>query len=181
MRKRSVSLFLPLVLLAVTVSGCVWAPELDDVRREIERQVPGARFESEFKLTLGPGTLGLLRLVTGFVPDAREANEYLNTIHRVKLAVYRTESLPPLDDLRLPRRLRALLERDGWEVAVKAREEDQMVWVLYRARRNTVRDLYVVALDPDELVLVRFEGRLDRLLQKAIEENGDPAGMFGIE
>lgn len=173
MRKQTLWMIVSLAVLALFLNGCIWAPELEDLRREIEREVPGARFESEFKLTLGPTSLGFARMVTSLVPDAREANEYLTTIRRVTLAVYRTESLPSASELRLPRRVRQRMKRDGWEIAVKAREQDGMAWILYREHRNTVRDLYVIALDRNELVLVRVEGRLDRLLQKALQEHGD--------
>jgi hypothetical protein len=178
MPRIAVLILLP---LALSLSGCIWAPELEEVRRELEREIPGARFETEFKLTLGPASLGLARMMVGLVPDAEEAGRYLKDIYRVKLAVYRTESLPAIGELRLPGRLRRQLERSGWEVAVKVREKDEVVWILYREYRNTIRDIYIVVLDQDELVLVRLEGRLDRLFARAMEEHGDLQEVFGLE
>jgi hypothetical protein len=120
-------------------------------------------------------------MVSGFIPDAREANDYLATISKVKVAVYRVESLPPIEEVKMPRRLRSLLEDNGWELAVRTRDRHQLVWVLYHEHRNTVREIYVVSLDHNELVLVRVEGRLDDLLEKVVEEHGGVSKFLGMK
>jgi hypothetical protein len=77
------------VLAAATLAtpGCLWAPELSSVRRDIERQLPDASFDKEFELSLGPVTLAFARLVTCLIPPAREARQYLRDVSRVQVAV----------------------------------------------------------------------------------------------
>ena len=39
-----------LLTVAATSMGCMWARELAQVRRDLERQLPGARFEKDIEL-----------------------------------------------------------------------------------------------------------------------------------
>ena len=47
-----------------------------------------------------------------------------------------------------------------------------MVWVLYREGYDTVRDLYVLVLSEEELVIASVQGRLDALLQQVVADHG---------
>ena len=173
MRKRIALNFLALVAGMMLVSGCfsLSARELAEVRRELESQMPQARFEKKIELSLGRITLGAVKWLCLLIPDAREARKYLRDISGVSAAVYGVESLPPVNDARLPRGLQRLLEKRGWDVLVKVREADQIIWVVYQEHRKSIRNLYVVALEQDELVLVHLRGRLDRLFAKVLEES----------
>lgn len=165
---------LALVAVMTLFSGCfsLSARELAEVRRELETQMPDARFEKEVELSIGRMAMGTMKCLCLVIPDTRDARKYLKDISGVSVAVYDVESLPPLNEVNLPKRLRRLLERKGWDVLIRAREEDQIVWILYQEHRRSIRNLYVLALEPDELVLVRLRGRLDRLFAQALEESG---------
>jgi hypothetical protein len=67
-------------------------------------------------------------------------------------------------------RLERVLRERGWIAAVTLREGDERTWVYYRtnSRADRLRGVYVVALEGDELTLVRLTGRLDRALEAAI-------------
>jgi hypothetical protein len=169
------------IVLVSMSSGCLWAPELDRVRRELQGQLPGVEFKKEFAITLGPLSLGLVRGITGFVPDAREANTYLKEIRRVKLAVYKVDDFPRQSKVAVPTQLQKLLEKRDWELAAKINEQDERVWVLYKEKNDVVREIYVVVLSRDELVMVRAEGRIDRLMEKAVKNHVDVTNDDGIE
>ncbi|MDH3197406.1 MAG: DUF4252 domain-containing protein [Candidatus Krumholzibacteria bacterium] len=168
-RARRGALVAILGLSLAAAPGCLWAPELSGIQREIERQLPGADFDKEFALSLGPVTLGLARLVTALVPGGDEARGYLRDVSRVQVAVYNVHSVPSTGSLQMPGRMQRMLD-DGWEIAVRAREDDSAVWVLYRIEGDAVRDLCVVALDDEELVLVKARGRLERVVGRALAE-----------
>lgn len=160
-----------LVLLATATSGCLYSHEIAHTRRAIERQVPEAHFEREIVLNLGPVSLRTLRWISGLVPEeeARQAATYLRDVRRVKVGVYRSEdpaALQHVDPIRLRR-----FEQDGWETAVRAQEEGERVWVLYRERNGGIRDLYVVVLSEEELVLARLKGRLDQLFERIMADH----------
>jgi hypothetical protein len=158
-------------------SGCLWAPHLADLRKEIQRQLPGVSFEKEVELTLGPVSLALARMVTRMVPDARDASGYLRDVSRIELAVYNAESMPSSFNLAMPDRLKKMQSDEGWEMAVKMREKDEVVWVLYRIEDEKIKELYVIVLDDEELVMVRAQGKLERLLARALRDSGGVKGL----
>ena len=87
-------------------------------------------------------------------------------------------SVPCGAEVRTPQRFESLLD-EGWEMAIKAREHGESIWVMYRSDDDEIREVYIIVLDPDELVLVKVRGRLDRLFAKVMEEHGD-LGELGI-
>ncbi|MDX1643359.1 MAG: DUF4252 domain-containing protein [Thermoanaerobaculia bacterium] len=165
-----------LALLLGTV-GCSSAPAVGEVASQLERQLPGAEFEREFHLRLGRLTLGMVRGLAGWaMPDEDEDLEMLRAVRRIDIGTYRVVSLPSLDDLTLPRRLVAALERSGWSLMVRTRQDGESIWLFVRQDgEGVIRSLYVVALDEVELTMVSLEGRLDRILAEAIAD--DPSGF----
>jgi hypothetical protein len=170
-----------LLAVAGTTSGCLWAPGLVLVRKEIERQLPGTRFEKEIELTIGPVSLVFVRLVTRLVPDAREASDYLRDLSRVELAIYNTKEAPPNMTVSMPEQLQKLQEREDWELAVKVRDDDGLLCLLYRIDGDSVREVYIVSLSDDDLVLVKAQGRLERLVALALSESGTMKGIGDVE
>lgn len=164
-------LLLSILLLSVLIfSGCMYSREISHIRRDIEREFPGAEFEKEFVISIGPGffdTVGwLAKLVDD--DDVHRIGDYLNEIRRVKVGVYRTEQLPFEGDLELESLQR--FSENGWELAVKVQDEQEIVWVLYREWYDEVRDMFILVLDDEDLIIVRIEGYLNRLLQKIVED-----------
>jgi hypothetical protein len=180
MRRSGFVRVLALGLAAGLLSGCFRAAELSQMRREIEQELPEARFEKQVELTLGPMSLGVARMLSELNPEGRQERDLLEDIDRIKMAVYRVESMPSLEGFKLPVQMRRLLEGENWEELVKAREKDEFFWMLYRLQEQAVPDMYIIGLDPEELFLVHLEGRLDRVLARAVEmQPGQIAGCFG--
>jgi len=172
MARRTSILMIVIVIMAA--SGCTWSPELSRVRNQLEEQLPGAEFEKEIELSLGPLSLALARVILGAVDDedAGIARKYLRDVSRVQVAVYECDNVPPVSHVKMPEAIRDL-EDDGWETAVKVREEDSLAWILYKIDDNRIRELYVITLSDEELVLVKAEGDLDRLAAQAIHDAKD--------
>ena len=98
---------------------------------------------------------------------------------RVQVAVYDTSDMPSMSNIKMPSRLKDLEER-GWETAVKVREENEAVWVMYRIDDDSIRDLYVVVLSDEELVLVKATGNLDRIMARALIDADHERGVPGL-
>jgi hypothetical protein len=175
-RIRSALLVTVLATLPLS-NGCMWAPELTDVKEDIARQMPDTDFRKNVTLSFGPLTMVLARAITGVIPDAREAHDYLRDVTRVQVAVYEVEGTLRRIDVETPERLEELME-DGWEMAVRVREEDQVVWLLYRIDNDSIREMFVVVMESDSLVLVKVKGKLDRLLAEAINHARDDGGFM---
>ena len=162
------SLVLALVLVVLASPGCFWSGELASVRHDFEKQIPGSSFDKNIELSLGPIMLSAARLVTALVPGADEARPWLKGLSRVQVGVYKAD-IGSMGELQMPRRLQSLLD-DGWESAVRVRDDNEAVWVLYRPDGDRVREVFVVVLNSNELVLVKAKGKLDRLVAAALHE-----------
>lgn len=171
MKRRTIQITAVLLMGVLLCSGCLWAPGLERLKDEISAQLPGAQFDKEVALTLGPMSLLLARIATRFVPDreAQEAREYLCEMRRIELAVYKTGHLPSLDGLQFPVQLNDLLE-EGWEIAATVREEHELVWVLYHQRGDEIDCLCAVVLDEQNLVLAKIRGNLGTIFLKGLRE-----------
>jgi hypothetical protein len=77
----------------------------------------------------------------------------------------------------MPQRLQSLVEQ-GWETAVRVRDDDEAVWLLYRPDGERVKEIFVVVLNSDELVLVKARGHLERLVAAAIKESHGEHGFL---
>lgn len=170
MLRQNLPTVLILLMTAATLSGCIYSREIAHTRRDIEQHT-GADFDRQVVFNLGPRTFRTLSWMAGLGPDdeAQMASAYLSEIRRIKVGVYHTEHLPNLDTVDLS--MLGRFERQGWEVAVQTREDDEAVWLLYREQRGEVRDLYVVVLNEEELVLARLHGHLDHLFERAVQDH----------
>ncbi len=166
-------------LAALFLAGCRDTPSVAGLRWEIERQMPGIHLERESHLRLGRFTFGVLKRVALWaMDDDEEEREIVTNIRRVELATYRVRGLPAGGELEAPRFERRLAAA-GWETVVRVREDDERTWVFYRADDSgAIRNLYVVALDRDELAVIDLEGRLDRVFAAALAD--DPDGFVEI-
>ena len=160
---------------AIVLPGCLWAPLRAQIRLDLERQLPGASFDKEFEISLGPVSLAFARMVTRLVPDAHDASGYLKNVRKIEVAVYNAHQMPPVDQVKMPERMQSMIEKDGWETAIRVREENEIVWVMYRTDDESVKNVCVVVLNDDELVMVRAEGNLEQLVALALEQNDMPS------
>ena len=168
---RTVSVF-SIVFILILVAGCVLTPSLDRIQRMVAEEIEPATMKTEVKFNLGPIALSAAKFVTRIADVEEEVQDYLGYIDRVELNVQRISGLSSLRSLRWPKQIEKKLKDDGWEILVKAREDEEIVLVLYKSRKSTIRSMYVMALNTEELVLVKVDGELDTLAIQAIEDHG---------
>lgn len=164
------------VVAALLLPGCKQSPTAEQVRLELEQQMPGAKFERESHLHLGRFSMGAVKQLLRFtVPE--EDRKLIASLKRVDVATYRVVSPPDNAELEGVSVLRHRLKKDGWTVAVKELEADERTWVIYREDdEGAIRSLCVISLDPWELEVVSVDGRLDELFAQAIAD--DPGGFM---
>lgn len=168
---RHVPALAAIVLLAAMTSGCMMhASSLAPLRTDIEQRLPGARFDSEFQLKLGRISLALAKKIIAAV-DEEEELAFLRSIHRIEVAVYRTEALPAFRDAAFAMPRGRHFRKRGWMTAVESVADDSVTWVLFRQHDERIRGILVVALDDDELVLVKMNGDIQGIFDKLMEEN----------
>ncbi|MFL6232982.1 MAG: DUF4252 domain-containing protein [Thermoanaerobaculia bacterium] len=178
--KRSLFSFAAVLSLASLLAGCGGSPTVSEVRWELQRRFPEARFEPEEHVHLGRFTMGLLHGVVRLAAhdeDDREGVAMFRQINAVDVASYKVHNLPSLDGLAADPRFDRELRRQGWSQLVRTHEADESTWVYVRGTGDTLDNLFVVSLEKDELTLVRVDGRLDRIIAMAMAEH--PKGLMG--
>jgi hypothetical protein len=158
---------------AILLSGCIYSREINNTRREIERQAPSAEFHRVITVNLGPFGVRLARWITARVDredeDLQRVSRYLRDVRRIKVGVFRNRGAhgAQLGDIPSLRRF----QRRGWEVAVAARDDDEQLWLMYREKRGSISDIYAIVQEDDELVIARIQGHLTDLLESAIQDH----------
>jgi hypothetical protein len=179
--KRSLFGFAALLSLASLLAGCSGSPTVSEVRWELERRFPEARFEPEEHVHLGRLTMGLLHGVVRLAAhdeDDREGVEMVRQIHSVDVASYKVHNLPALDGLVADPRFDRQLKAHGWSQLIRTHEANESTWVYVRGGDDgTLSNLFVVALEKNELTLVRVDGRLDKMIAMAMAEH--PKDVMG--
>lgn len=169
---------LSVLILVPILSGCLVSREISHLRRDAERAL-GTPLEREFVITLGPRTFRAVGWVARRVPDPwlQMAGDMAGEIDWVKVGVFRAEERP--DSVRLGPSTMPRLASSGWDVLARTRSGDAATWIMTRERHGSVRDLLVLAFDGSELVVVRFEGWLDALVERALADRGFLEEMTG--
>ena len=168
-----------LFLAASLSSGCAYTNEITRTKQEIENY-SSVDAQTGIVLSLGPGLFHTAGFLAKFVDDedAQLASRMAYGIRRIKAGVYPLQYSGNLSNLDVPELRR--FRKKGWKTAMKVEAEDEVGWIMYRERGHRVKDLFVVVLTDDELVLARIQGNLTELLDTALDEieNEDGSEFF---
>jgi len=134
--------------------------------------------KTEFQLQIGSGLISLGEFAVSFTDEKDEVCQYLRDIKNVQVGVYSLDDMSRKRPIAIPDKIGNKLASKGYEPMVKVKERDSAVWVMTKMRGKRIESLYVIALDRSELVLVEVQGRLERLIEKAIREHGFRKGEF---
>jgi len=159
------------VLSVLLGSGCSSRPGLEQIEQVLARELAPATVETQLRVVVGRPAVYLARLIGNGPHSGHNIRDYLSDIHQVEVAAYQLKGLDSTQTTQATAAIARLLKRQGWEVLVKASEPQEMLWVVYRAGGDVIEDLYVIALDKGgQLVLVKVDGRLDRIIARALED-----------
>jgi hypothetical protein len=145
------------------------------MRDDMARSVPQAEIGRGRSFSLGRLSMSIARRFAG--DEAREEGVDLRDIRSVRIGTYPVRGTFDPYRVGTPRAIRRLEDR-GWTVAVRAREEEGVTWILYRARGERITDLLTASLEREELALVHVSGALERVLCGVlVRHGGDIAGL----
>jgi hypothetical protein len=158
-------------LIAMLGLSCVRFVGPDDIRHDLSIQA-GVNLKQETGFTFTRSAVWLARK---FV---KEDDFTLEGVRRVEVGVYEVRGFR--DGRQAPSPL-DLTMLDGWAPIVRVHEPGEDVMVLFKEKDEVVRALLVVVAQSDEWVLVRIRGKLDRVMEQAIEmafENVDRPDLY---
>lgn len=173
MKRQLFSLLLIACLTTCFLSGCILvSADFRQTKELILDELGPADIDTEFQLQIGPGMISLGEIAVSFSPANNEAIPFLRDIRNIQVGVYKLQQLRQDCPLTIPDPITKKLARKGYEPIVKVKEKTNSVWVMTKVTGKHLESLYVISLEPNELVLVEVQGRLERLIEKAIREHG---------
>jgi len=182
MKIRIVNVILILCLISLLLPGCVFVSrDFRLTRDSILDEIGNVETETEVQLQIGSGLLSLSRMIVSVADHSTEGDmavDYLRDVRNVQVGVYKLTDYNRDRPLIIPPRIAKKLSKKGYEAMVKVKEHNSATWVMTKMYRRRLTSLYVIALDRDELVLVEVEGKLGRLIEKAVRDHGFDKGEF---
>lgn len=168
-----------LATLVLLLSGCLVSQPIASTRSDLEAHFPEARFDRTIAIQTGALTWRTFGLAGRLVTDLEERRfaSYLDHVRSVDVGIYEVEHLGPEARVEPDPLLR--LQQKGWRTLASLRERPDYVWVLYRAKRPLISDLYpespirdlaVVVLSEDELVITFVRADLRAAIQQLLRE-----------
>lgn len=177
---RRYGLWIAIIALAAGLSGCKSAPSPQVVALELENRIDGAEFEKEFAFSLGRVSMGLAKGIAnlGLHDDDPEAIA-LKAVNKMALAIYRVVEMPGLDGLQGISELDDALGGSGWYRVLYTREDEAGTWVYGRGdKAGGLSNIFIVALDSEELVVISLQGKLDEMLAAVLAD--EPSLLVGM-
>lgn len=157
-----------ILLAAVAFSGC-WFHGPSEIRDEISLST-GTEYETELGLTLGRTSMAITKI--GLDTSEDENDHSLKGVRKLQVGVYHPKG--SFASTKKESRLSAE-SFENWSPLVRMIEDGENVLVLVREKKSHIREMLVIVEEPDELVVVRMKGKLDHLLDDAMELGFDQA------
>lgn len=180
MKKIVMVIALCLVCLGIAIgASCLTSHEFTDVATAVRTHIYPAQLKTKFKLRVGPMMVLAANMVMKKVTENQEVSEYLQEIRKVQVGVYEVKQSHTLSQIATPPETETHLTELGWEPFVRVRQEKEQVSLFYKQINEESASIYVIVLKKDDLVIVEVQGRLDSLIEKAIQKHGIP-GEFDI-
>lgn len=161
--------WLSLIIPALLSTGCVRLHGPEDIRRDLSRSA-GVRLNRETGITVTRSGVWLARKILKWTHADEEMPVSLKGLRRVQVGVYEVEGLRRGFETPAPIDLREHFD-PTWTPIVRVQENDESVLVLTRAgeRPGQVRAMLVVVAEEDEWVLVRLRGKLEHIVEDAMQ------------
>lgn len=137
---------------------------------------------TKVQFSVGPGLLGLGRVVAGFIEDVPpEARDAMKVIRRTSVGVYELDRVPTDAERReLFQSADSRLRSEGWSRIVNVQEGAQMVMVFMPTKvpEGDEIEICLTVCDGRDLVIVSATTRTEPLLKLAQEQSGSWADFI---
>ena len=129
---------------------------------------------TKIELSLGIVPLWMAETITAFIdePEVQEARTYLDHVNRVEVGVYEAQDAFQHDRATAAQRVKSSMMTHGFEPLVLVKEKRESVGVYVpKVESEFPKELFVVVMAEHEVVLVRIEGQLDKIIKAAAKNH----------
>lgn len=172
MTKRPIAIGFAVLVIGLSSAGCYRSVRLERMGYEILDACPDARFQKEFSLSLGGVSWGIIKgIAMAAEKDDPDVQAYVGNLSRIELVVYNARGISREDARPIGEIVRSNLN-DDWDLMIKTAGNDDLAWIHYREDNGHIREMQITSYDGREFVIVRLSGRLDEMMEVAIEDHG---------
>lgn len=162
-----------ILLGSVLFIGCIGVDrEFVSLRNDVMSSV-GEKFDTSIQFSVGKLGLSFASFVVNTAHDEKYVSEMIDNISNVKIGVY-TRDLSSRNsniDYSFMDRIDEQLKKKGYQFMVRSREYSEVTLIYVNNNPDEfLNDLFVINLTDEELVMVDITGKLDRVVQIALEE-----------
>ncbi len=161
---RGVLVLTGLLLLGTACS--LRGPE--GVRRDLS-QAAGVELEREMGITIGRTGMWFARKAMKWAGEDEISQISLKGIKKVQVGVYQVRGIRRGYEEPQSLRLSDLKLSAEWVPLVQVHDDGEDVFVMTRDDDGTIRGLLVVVAEDEEWVVVRVKGKLDKVIESALQ------------
>ena len=170
---KKINLIIVTLAAAVLLSGCIAVDGyFKNVRNKVFSSVDGS-FDKEVEFSFGAAMLTLSSVAVNFSDAPEFTDDMIRKIDRVQIGVYRNNDRRNFrPDFASIKNITDELKEDGYDFIVRSVNHDDLVLVTVKSDEYKIREMFVVALSDEEMVMTQIFGDLDELMEIAIREQG---------
>ncbi|MCZ7602498.1 MAG: DUF4252 domain-containing protein [Melioribacteraceae bacterium] len=159
--------------IAFLLSGCIAVDGyFKGVRNKVFSSVEGD-FKKEVEFSIGPAAITLSSAVVSFSDAPEFTDDMLRKVDRIQLGVYKNYDWknykPSFNSLR---EITAELKDDGYDCIIRSVDNTDMFAVMVKTNTDRIKEMFVIAVNDEEMVMTQIFGDLDELLEIAIRSQG---------
>ena len=164
----------------VVGGGCssLSGPGAAEVASAFEQTSPDCRLDRESRIALGGLKMSAVKALVKLSGED-DAAELLGSMRRVEVTTYRVSGFDSCGEIFGGTFVGEGLATEGWRPIVRERGRSGRTWVFERESSGGEIDaLFVVALDSEELEVLRLEGEIDKLMVEAMKADTASVEQF---
>lgn len=170
---KTIKLLILTLAASLLLSGCIAVDGyFKNVRNKVFSSVNGD-FQKEVEFSVGAAAITLSSVVVSFSDAPEFTDDMLRKIDRVQIGVYKNldwrSYKPNFNSLR---EITSDLRNDDYECIVRSIDRDEMVAVMVKSNDNMLKEMFVVAVNDEELIMTQVFGDLDELIEIVLREEG---------
>lgn len=171
---RKLLLLIVIAAIALNLSGCIGVnSEFRKIRNHVFEKM-NLDYSKKFEFSVGAAGLALAGTFVSFADTDEPVGEIISNISRVQIGIYdrRDINLFSADAEDLNDFVNAM-EEQGWQYIVKSLQHDGLTAVFVDGDAEyEINEIFVVAVEDDEMVLAEVHGNLEGVVEAAIRGRG---------
>lgn len=171
---KSTAIALMLIIIGTNLTGCIGVnTEFRKIRNHIFDKMD-LDYNKQFEFAVGPAGLLLVGMFVSLADTDEPIDEVLRRVSRVQVGVYDRNKInlfhADYSDLKS---FTDVMSENGWVYIVRSVQPDGLTAVFVRGDADEeFNQLFVIAVEDDEMVLVEIHGDLEKIIEIAIREKG---------